>query len=290
MRAEAALTASPPPAFAPSKLFLPRNLFPFLIALGLMFAATAPQTEAQNATEGPSHASVSGPGSYRSGDFSAAEAFWRNALKSPDAPPTVPYNLSLALAQQNRWDEAAAQASAAFVQDPANPAVRWQFTLACDKAGVAPAPLVDFVTPGPMQLLARMASPPIWQWAMAGTAVLMAAALAFGLALAYRARSGGRAALIAAGAALLLFLTAAAGWRAYGLAADSRAVVVWRAGILRSIPTEAEVAQKTQPLAAGSVAIVNKSFLGWVRLSFENGETGWVRVEEVVPFWSGFGR
>jgi hypothetical protein len=84
---------------------------------------------------------------------------------------------------------------------------------------------------------------------------------------------------------LLLLLAAAVAWRAYGEAADSRAAVVWRAGILRSIPTEADVDQKTTPLAAGSVAKINKSFLGWVRLSFENGETGWVRTEEAVPLW-----
>jgi hypothetical protein len=285
VRAEAALAASPPPPFAPRKLFLPRNLFPFLLAAGLVFSGTPSRTQAQDASEPQTHASVSGAASYRSGDFSAAEIFWRNVLKSPSAPPSAHYNLSLALAQQNHWDEAAAHASAAFVQDPSNPAVRWQFTLACDKADFAPAPLVEFVSPGPVQRLARIASPAGWQWAMFVSAVLIAAALAFGLALSYRSRSGGRAALIAAAAALLLFLTATAGWRAYGSAADSRAVVVWRAGILRSIPTEADTAQKTTPLAAGSVAIVNKSFLGWVRLSFENGETGWVRVEEAVPFW-----
>jgi hypothetical protein len=285
MRAEAALAASPPPSFAPGKLFLPRNLFPFLLAVGLILSGTASRTQAQDAPEPQTHPSVSGAASYRSGDFSAAEAFWRDALKSPAAPPSARYNLSLALAQQNHWDEAAAQASAAFVQDPGDPAIRWQFTLACDKADFAPAPLVDFVNPGPWQRLARLASPACWQWAMLVFAVLVAGALAVGLALSYRSRSGGRAALIAAAAAILLFLTATAGWRAYGAAADSRAVVVWRAGILRSIPTEADTTQKTTPLAAGSVAIVNKSFLGWVRLSFENGETGWVRTEEIVPFW-----
>ena len=38
-------------------------------------------------------------------------------------------------------------------------------------------------------------------------------------------------------------------------------------------------------LAAGSVAIVDNTYLGWVRLSFENGQTGWVRKEDVVWFW-----
>ena len=37
--------------------------------------------------------------------------------------------------------------------------------------------------------------------------------------------------------------------------------------------------------AAGALAVVDKTFLGWVRLSFENGQTGWVRQEDVVMLW-----
>jgi hypothetical protein len=89
---------------------------------------------------------------------------------------------------------------------------------------------------------------------------------------------------------LILSLAAAAtsyaGWQAYGSAADSRAVVVWRAGTLRSIPTEADTTQKTTPLAAGSVALTGKTFLGrWVQLTFDNGQTGWVRTDDLVPLW-----
>jgi hypothetical protein len=87
--------------------------------------------------------------------------------------------------------------------------------------------------------------------------------------------------------ALSLALGAASfvGYRAYGILADARAVVVWRSGTLRSIPTEADVSQKTTTLAAGTSAIVDKSFLGWVRLSFANGESGWVAGSEVIYLW-----
>jgi hypothetical protein len=85
--------------------------------------------------------------------------------------------------------------------------------------------------------------------------------------------------------ALLLAVAAALGWQSYGPAADASAVVAWRAGTLRSIPTEADTTQKTTSLAAGSVALVTKSFLGWQQLTFENGQTGWVRKDELVPLW-----
>jgi hypothetical protein len=93
------------------------------------------------------------------------------------------------------------------------------------------------------------------------------------------------------GAAVLLFASAAVGATAtvgvmsYGIAAKENAVVVSRTGILRSIPTEADTTQKTTPLAAGSIAQVDNNFLGWSRLAFENGQTGWVRNEELVPLW-----
>jgi tetratricopeptide (TPR) repeat protein len=285
-RAEAALRASPPPRFTRRQLFLLRNLAPFLAALGLLIAAGIAPARADDAANRPR---PSGSSSYRQGDFPSAETSWRRELASSPTQPTAHYNLSLALAQQDRWDEAAAHASAAFVQDPGNEAIRWQFALACTKAGYAPAPLVGFVAPGPVQWLARLASPGTWQWVMIGSSISFAAALAFALALSYRAgpvsRRGVFSALTVAISALLLLLAATVGLRAYGGAADPGAVVVWRTGILRSIPTEADVEQKTTPLAAGVVGKVNKSFLGWVRLSFGNGETGWVRVGEAVPLW-----
>ena len=116
---------------------------------------------------------------------------------------------------------------------------------------------------------------------------LGALALAFGLTRTYGGRGRWLAPSSIALLSLSLLLTTAAlvGQRAYGVTADARAVLAWKSGTLRSIPTEADTTQKTTPLAAGSVAIVDNTYLGWVRLSFENGQTGWVRKEDVVWFW-----
>jgi hypothetical protein len=72
---------------------------------------------------------------------------------------------------------------------------------------------------------------------------------------------------------------------AYGTAANGDAVIVARAISLRSIPTEVDTTQKSSPLSAGSLALTDKSFLGWRRLVFDHGQTGWVRKEEIVPIW-----
>jgi tetratricopeptide (TPR) repeat protein len=225
--------------------------------------------------------------SYRQGAFAEAEQGWRAAAARDPRDWTARYNLSLALAQQNRWDEAAAQAAAAFVQHPDDASVRWQFALTCDKAGFAPGALIAFLAPGPLQDLGRLASPADWQRVAALAAILAAGGLVWLLAVGYGC--GGRRSLRAGaglvGAALLLGATAAAGWHAYGSTHDSRAVIVWHGSTLRSIPTEADAAQKTTPLGAGSVAVVDKTFLGWARLAFGNGQTGWVRQGDLVGIW-----
>jgi hypothetical protein len=69
------------------------------------------------------------------------------------------------------------------------------------------------------------------------------------------------------------------------VAAQAESVIVARPATLRSIPTEADTTQKTSPLAAGSIALADKTFLGWTRLAFENGQTGWVRKDDIVPLW-----
>jgi hypothetical protein len=285
-RARAALAARSVPGFSPLQLFKPRNLFPFLfafcaLALGLLPIRLGAATGAPRPS--PDIA-------YRQGDFASAERGWRAELDREPVSWTARHNLSLALGQQDRWDEAAAQAAAAFVQKPGNSAVRWQFSLACEKAGFVPEQLAEFLSPGLLQWLARLASPADWQLLSVVSAWLGAAGLIAVLAAAFGAAGPRKRGIIALGTVLLAVAvlggaSSAAGWRAYGTAADPSAVIAWRNSTLRSIPTEADTAQKTTPLLAGSIARIDRSFLGWVRLSFDNGQTGWVRRGEVIWIW-----
>jgi hypothetical protein len=55
--------------------------------------------------------------------------------------------------------------------------------------------------------------------------------------------------------------------------------------VLRSIPTEADTTQKTSPLSAGSVAVVEKTFLGWSKLNFAAGQSGWVRTADLIKLY-----
>ena len=172
-RAQAALAAKPAPAFLRRSLFWRGNLLPWLALALAVWAGSAAARAAEPAA------------AYRRAEFADAEQGWRAAVAQDPADWTARYNLSLALAQQDRWDEAAAQATAAFVQQPANASVRWQFALACDKAGYAPEPLAGFLTPGPGQDLAQLASAPDWQRGGVLAAVLAALALVCLLASGY---------------------------------------------------------------------------------------------------------
>ena len=72
---------------------------------------------------------------------------------------------------------------------------------------------------------------------------------------------------------------------AYGPLADPAAVFVWRPATLRSIPTDADTAQKSSPLSAGSLAVAGKTFLGWTKLDFAGGQSGWVRTEDLISLY-----
>jgi hypothetical protein len=277
-RADAALAAKPVPRRNLARLFLPNNLLPFVAAvLGLLALSAGPSLRAADAGA-----------LYYGGDFAGAEKAWRQQLGHDPLDPAVRHNLSLALAQQDRWGEAAAQAAAAWCQRPSDPAIQAQLALACTRAGFVPEPLAAFLAGGPRESLARVASPADWQRWMVVGAAFAALGLAGGLVGAHRLIRGAWLPGVALGVVVLGVLLGLAGWlsmRAYGVTADDRAAIVWRPGTLRSIPTEADVSQKTTPLLPGSTAIIDRTFLGWVHLRFPSGPTGWVRQEEVVRLW-----
>lgn len=275
-RARQALAALRVPGFQPLRLFMPRNLFPFAALLAFSLLSL------------PDVAAAEDPlAAYRRGDFSAAEKAWREAVNRQPTDWIARHNLALALTQQGRTPEAAAQAAAAFVQEPGDSAVRWQFLRLAEKAGSVPAPLLGFVSPGTLHTISAHHSPSQWQVLLLASVSLAAAGAAVLLWRAYVRRT--RLALLAGSLGITLglggTLVASGALLTWGLAGDHRAVIVTQAGVLRSIPTEADTSQKTSPLAAGSLALSGRTFLGWVQLTFENGQTGWVRKQDIVGLW-----
>ncbi|HTJ79428.1 MAG TPA: BatD family protein [Rariglobus sp.] len=272
-RAQAALAAKRVPGFSAFQLFLPRNLLPLCIIVASLAAA---------------HSSFAADGrsAYAKGDFAAAETFWSDALKTDPTDWTAQHNLSLTLVQQNRWGEASGHALAAFVQQPQNPAVRWNLEFALTGAGLRPVEVMPFVDVDPLHQLARFASPAIWQYTLLAAVWLIAASLALWFWLAYGKRHRLKpAAWTLFALALIVALAAGTSLHLYGPLADTRTVFVAKATTLRSIPTDLDSPQKSSPLTAGLIATTDKTFLGWQRIAFPNGQTGWVRSTDLVPLW-----
>jgi len=278
-RAHQALTARRAPTFSPVQLFHPRNLFPFFVTALLLSLFTLPPSVIAAAS--PEAASAA----YNKGDFAAATTAWTDALKVDSTDWTAHHNLALALIQQNRANEAAGHAVAAFVQQPQNPSVRWHLDYVLKTAGVTPVALKPFLSDAPVATLARLASPARWQFLLISSAWLTGLALALGLYGAYQKRP--RRWLSGSLLAVSLIIGTAAGLslNAYGPLADSRAVMVVTSTTLRSIPTELDTPQKSTPLSIGVIATTDKTLLGWTRLSFPDGQTGWTRTETLVPLW-----
>jgi tetratricopeptide (TPR) repeat protein len=276
-RARAALTARPAPRFAWRSLWRRRHFLPLvLLALGLGFV--------------PVDVSATSPDeAYARGDYATAASGWRNLLKEQPTRWSAHHNLALALAQQGQWEQAAAHATAAFVQNPRDRSVRWHLEHTFARAGHTPPYLGQFTgpAPGPRHRLARLASPAAWQRiALAGIGLIVVAGLLH-LLSAHRLGPARlrRLSPVLIIIALLFLLGATQSWPLYGPARDARAVIVPAAVTMRSIPTDLDIDQETSPLAAGSLAIVEHEFLGWSHLAFPNGQTGWVRTESLLRLW-----
>jgi len=298
-RAGAALQTIKIPGWSPVSLFAPVNLLPFL--------ARARATKTSGVPEGapvamvsvalfllaalslPSPLSGAEPArAYNRGDFPAAEKGWRTALVAEPGDWTVRHDLGLALAQQDRWAEATAEWTGAFLLAPRAEETRWDLTLGLQRSGLAPDELVELSRGHGRYGLARLASPGEWQLLLISASLFIAAALIVLLLKGY-AKIGDWARPAALATILLAILLAACATlslRTYGALAHPDVALVWKPGTLRSIPTDADNSQKTSPLAAGSVAIVDKTFLGsWSRLIFPGGQTGWVRSEDLVKLY-----
>lgn len=279
-RATSAAHAVPNPPRPWGAMWRLRNLWPLFAAgaLGLAAASDAPASPASSPLPDP-HAA------YRAGQYAVAATQWRRQLAESPADWRARHNLGLALAQQNRWGEAAAHWSAAFLQRPRDPAVRWHFELGLSRAPYTVPALQELAAGRGFARVARLASPAQWQQALVGAAVALAAALALAVWQRHRPRrfmAGAAWALLAG--SIVAGSAATAALHRYGILARPEVALVWQETQLRSVPTEAGE-QQTTPLGAGTLALVEHEFLGWRRLAFPNGQTGWVRREALVTFY-----
>ena len=274
MRARGALADAAIPGVPISALFLKRNLLPVAALWAAVLLPLALRADA-------------GADAYRGGDFTAAESAWRKAVAAAPTDAALRANLALALAQQNRWTESAAQALSAFCLKPTDAAIRWQFALSLDRGGIDQPTLSALSGGEGFYKMTRMLSPGGWGVALSLAACGLALALSGWLWTCFRGKRAAWRGLAAVAAVLALAAggVALVSLKNYGALTNRDIAVVGQNTLLRSVPTEATNAQKTAPLPAGTLAVVDKVFLGWSRLTFPNGQTGWVRSEALVQLY-----
>ena len=201
--------------------------------------------------------------------------------------PVVRNNLALAYFQLGDKERALAYGLSAYLISPETASVAWNtriFAQGADQLDRAVLALWD--DQGASWLTRRLG---VFGWQ--GILVLgsAACALAVGLGLASGYFEKRRTMLFRLGAGTLVvgllgIGTGGAALGIYGKLADRSAVMIVDVVPLRSVPTEVEPqAEKAYP--PGSVAHLEKSFLGWSKIRMPNQDAGWIRTEHLVPLY-----
>lgn len=222
-----------------------------------------------------------GIGHYNAGAFAKAETEWKQALESNSGDWALRNNLGLAAAQKDRWGEAIAHWTSAFLLQTRNSDIKWNLEVGLSKGGGYHPTLARLVKGDGLMAYISLWTPAQWErlayWAMILAGIAFSAWVAFAYTSNFRRV---RFALAIAGLAAVASVFAFEYARSqYGPMANPNALVVVSEDRLKSVPTDLEVEQIETPLPQGSICLPLKSFLGWIKVELPNGEEGWSRIE-----------
>jgi tetratricopeptide (TPR) repeat protein len=261
-----------------------RNIIPWGLGI-ILLAAQGATLSAQEKSAG--NQAEDGIGAYRAGNFSVAEQGWREKLQKDPKDPVARNNLALTYFQMGDKERALAYGLSAYLISPGTSTVGWNtriFAQAADQLDGSVLGLWD--DRGSAWLTSRLGVFG-WQALLVLGSVLCALGLGLGLAAGYF--DSWRKLYLRIGAGVLLLgiitgLTSGSALGVYGKLVDRSAVMIVDVEPLRSIPTEVEPqAEKAYP--PGSIAHLEKSFLGWSKIRLPNQDSGWIRTEHLVPLY-----
>jgi hypothetical protein len=192
--------------------------------------------------------------------------------------------LAVSYAHEEKWDLAAGHWTAAFLLNPAPPAVAAGFRLGLEKwDGVDPRLTRLASGRGTGGLAARL-SAARWEALLGWGAVIGALGLGALVLSRYvrrrRAYLGTGLGLVFGAGAALAAATVALG--VYGPLASPRAALVLRRAEVRSIPSDLVAKESATTLPAGAVVMVVRSFFGWDQIVLEGGSVGWARTDSLL--------
>jgi tetratricopeptide (TPR) repeat protein len=262
------------------------NLWPALLLLVLWAPISTSEARA-DIHEGNEPAAVFervGLEAYARGDFGpAADAFAESAADDP-LDWKSRSDLGLARLQQGDIEAALAATTAAWVLNPRDETLRWNLAVVARRSGWIDPSLRDLAWGSGRFMVARLASPGVWQWIALLSAWTGWGALGWAVVGRHRGRTPRLAWALVAVAALVtgLALFAASTWGAFG---DEDVALVRTPTSLRSIPSELAENQIEVVLEPGRVVVVERAFLGWLQVELANGDLGWVRAEVLSPVY-----
>jgi len=263
----------------------PKNLWPWvgvwIICLGSDLWA---KDEAKPVVPAPAESAI---GLYRDGRFEKAGQLWGEAVRKNTRDPKSRNNLGLAWFQVGDKERALANGLSAYLISPQTETVNWNtriFAAAADQLDPAIRELLEGTWGS--WLISR-AGIFTWQlgWVVGSSGTALGAAL--WLASGYfsdRRKILVPAAVMGGGVGLFLLCFSGTALAAYGKLADRHAVMIVDAEPLRTVPTEVEP-QVEKAYPPGSIAHLEKTFLGWSKIRLPNHDVGWMRTEHLVPLY-----
>jgi hypothetical protein len=274
-------------AWAPLK---PKNLFPWLAAALFFFVAVEPVSAQAINKEQPKDEKTSKEDPiqlYKTGSFSEAEKVWREKVLANPRDPVARNNLALAYFQLGDKERALAYGLSAYLISPATASVSWNTRIFAQSSDQLDRAVMGLWSERSREWITGRLGVFGWQVAFVLGVTILAVGCGFGLGSGYFPQK--KTLLVRVGIAtfaigLMLFMAASTALGIYGKLADRNAVMIVDVEPLRSIPTEAEAqAEKAYPL--GSIARLEKSFLGWSKIRLPNQDAGWIRSEHIVSLY-----
>ena len=264
-----------------------RNLMPWSSFLLVLWLGGLSLSGAEN-KEVTTEKRVTDPfGMYRTANFEGAAEIWSEKVRVAPTDSVARNNLALAYYQLGDKERALAHGLSAYLMSPARESVAWNARIFAGSADQLDPAINRLWDDHWTAWLTSRIGVFAWQLILVGGSTLAAIGGILWLASGYygsyrriffRAGSGG----VFLGAMVAMMAGLALG--VYGKLADRGAVMIVDVEPLRSIPTEVEPqAEKAYP--PGSIAHLEKSFLGWSKIRLPNHDMGWIRTEHIVPLY-----
>ncbi len=228
-----------------------------------------------------------GLGYYDGAAFDKAESSWKTALEADPQNWTIRHNIGLAAAQQENWGEAVAYWTSAFLLETNSPELKWNLKVALNKSGSYYPTLARLVKGDGMMAYISLLTPAQWERAAYLSMIIAGVAFSAWVAFAYFPSVKRLRFALAIVGLLAVASVFGSDWarREYGLLANPDAVTVITADQLKSVPTDLEVEQIESALPEGSICLITKRYLGWLKVELPNGEQGWSRKENFAPLY-----